>query len=141
MTLQTLRRSSLLYWLSPKRYILSDYDWEEFSLEFWSWMEYEWRQDAWNGMKDTVQYPEDTIESGSGDCEDYTLVALSCLHETTDHDLRLVAMYTWELPPLGHLVLYDETEEVVYSSGDIEYKPLADFFTQSKYDVAFHRKI
>lgn len=39
--------------------------------------EFDWRQDAWNGLRDTVDPVAGVLETASGDCDDYAVVVAS----------------------------------------------------------------
>jgi len=131
-------RLSAFFYLWPHRFIESC-DWQEKeSLVSWSINTYDWRQDDWNGMKDTVQRPQKTWESGAGDCDDYALVVASYLANTTDNTLHVCALYTIGS---GHMVIYDETEERVYSSGVVLSQTLSEYKSKSKYGTVFTQNV
>lgn len=133
-------RLTLFYFLSPRLYIDDDFNWTDFDMRRWSEQEYDWQQDDWNGLKDTVQRPTDTLRTGRGDCDDYSLVALSWLDSTTDHRLYLSILYSLSHRQ-GHMVTYDATDETVYSSGEVLDMTLDEYELQSPYSWRMDRKI
>lgn len=109
-----LRRLTIHAFLRPRAFLEKDFKWDDFDIERWSEREYEWEQDPWFGLRDTVSMPSDVIRSGRGDCDDYAFVAASYLDATTDHDIKIVVQTDGRV---WHMVCYDATEERVYSSG------------------------
>lgn len=126
--------------LRPQRYLETDRDWSDFDFDVWSYKTYDWEQDDWNGLKDTVQTVTLTIETGAGDCDDYALVAASYLKSETNHDCEIVALYS-KFFRRGHLIVYDISDETVYSSGSIFDKTLDEYVARSAYHWTINRKI
>jgi hypothetical protein len=135
----TLRRWTPLTFLAPNRYVDTDDWWEDFDLEAWSRSEYEWTADTWNGFADFAQRPRDCVSSGSGDCEDYALVALSWAVAHGREDTGLA--FCWDLPypwPT-HVIAFDS--ERVYSSGRITTTSVTDWVDGSTYSGSLRRRV
>lgn len=132
-------RPTALYVLMPRWFLDTDFNWMDFDIEAWSEDEYVWDQDPWSGLWDTVDEPERVLEE-YGDCDDYSVVALSYLDSTTDHELHLVVLYSLR-PLVGHVVAYDATTETVYSSGDIIDKHIDEYLADTTYSWKTHRKL
>lgn len=113
----------------PKRYIDTEYPWEQFSLKSWN---YDWREDPWGGLWDTLKPPAETVQDGRGDCEDYAFVVLSALYAESDSvDMGLIVCgKKWRGP--SHVAAYGIGH--VYSSGDVFYGTPEEWLAQSKYD-------
>lgn len=127
-----------LLYAAPNRYIDTDYDWPDFDLEHWSTETFTWESDGWMGLRDTVQPPTQTIETGCGDCDDYALVALSYL-AYWDVSCNLAFLYNVGWPPGGHVIAYTQTK--TYSSGVIRRERAQDFKARSDYNVMLTRSV
>lgn len=134
-----IRRLTIWFVLAPRRF-LSDDGRIRFTLDWWSREIYEWEQDDWNGLKDYVQRIETTVETGTGDCDDYALTALDYLHRNTNHEIELVIAYRlWK--PQGHLLVYDVTEERTYSNGNIRDEPISEYRKREDYGWYWRRRV
>jgi len=100
---------------------------------------YEWTRDPWNGVVDFAQHPQETVDSGQGDCEDYALVAVSW---AVAHGRQGIGLgFCWELPyPWPrHVIAYDD--ERVYSSGHVSEKNVDEWIDDSKYRFVVQRRV
>jgi hypothetical protein len=111
--------------------------WQAFDIESWSEREYRWVQDDWNGMKDTVQAPSQTVIDGTGDCDDYAAVAATYLWHNTDRTIVFAYMYDIGIPVTGHMVTYDG--ERVFSSGVIRHTDPRAYADAHGYDICMTR--
>lgn len=135
-----IKRWSVFYLLVPHRYLDTGRDWSDFNLEEWTDNTYTYKKDEWGQKKDYVQYMDHMLVEGTGDCEDYSFVCASYLLSETDHELTLVSCYS--LPDfIGHVLLYDSTDEVIYSSGSITNETLDEYKERTIYDVFFTRSL
>lgn len=126
-------------YLFPGRYVEPGSDWESFDLESWASEFYDWKQDAWNGLRDFAQRPAKTVDKAKGDCEDFALVAASWAL-SNDHDevgLAFCLGETWPIP--RHVIAYDT--ERVYSSGSITKESVAEYIDRTKYSRALKRDL
>lgn len=137
--LDWIGRLTVWMFVDPDRYVDRGKFWSGFDLEQWSEYVYDWKQDSWDGLKDTVSDPRVVVETGRGDCDDYANVAVSTLLEQTDGFVGLAFMSTLAANPTGHVVAYTDTH--VYSSGEIYEGSLNDFMRQSQYDVKICRTV
>jgi len=97
---------------------------------------YDWKQDPLNGLLDHAQKPSTTIETGTGDCVDYSFLVLSTKKD--EKDIYLVTCLNKFLFP-RHMVVWDG--ERVYSSGVIYEKTLDEYIDDSKYEYSVKRKV
>lgn len=112
------------------RSAVADLDIEAFSRRF------DWRQDKWDGFHDTIRPVAKTIDTETGDCEDYALVAASwCLA----HDRPVRLGLCFEGWALSHVVAVDA--ERVYSSGALWNTDLDTYIEDSKYDSVLQRRV
>lgn len=139
--LRLIRRWSSWWLIFPRRYIDTDYPWENFDLEEWS-KDFEWELDPWDGVYDHAQYPAETVEKGSGDCVDYAAVAASYLYATTDHELTLCYHAGRKGRSVqAHMTIFDETAGTLYSSGRIREMTPDEYNEGRVYSRLFTRKI
>ena len=122
--------------LAPTRYVRYSRWWSRFDLEGWSQEEYEWVEDGWNGLKDFATRPEETINTNTGDCEDYALVAASVLHS---RDLPTYLTFCWNWSGTMHMVAH--TPNYVYSSGNILEKDIEQYIEDSEYTHSITRHV
>jgi hypothetical protein len=131
-----LRNWTTLVFLFPRHY--ADESLKHVDIEHWS-DEYEWRQDPWNGIKDFMRPPAETLEHASGDCEDYAMVVVS--HHVAN-DIPVWVAVCWvegDIIP-SHFVAYDEDN--VYSSGTIyEDTTLEEYLPQEEYKRTLSRRV
>lgn len=132
-----LTRPSLLVFARAARYLDTEYDWDSFDLRRWSDEEYTWRQDPWNGMRDFVQPPRETIRTGEGDCDDYALVAASWAAATDRDGLGMAVCGRG--PGLHHMLAFDD--EHTYSSGDVEAQTPGEYLDGSRYTWIYTRRV
>lgn len=85
----------------------------------WSVDDYTYNSDeGWWLFGDWIQTPNDTIERGTGDCEDYAIIAASWAIENNVGNPRLAWLWEGWWPPYPkHVVAY--TDDIVFTSGDI----------------------
>jgi len=132
-------RWSAVAFLWPRRYIdvdaVVDINLEAFSDR------YSWRQDAWNGLRDIAKPVSETVADERGDCEDYALVAASCLLRRGADDVHIAACFkrVWGVPVPRHVVAIGG--DAVYSSGIIHEMSLEEYLGQSDYWFALRRSV
>lgn len=114
MSLLPFSRPTPLFILAPSRFLDSQAA-AYLDIETWS-DNFEWERDDWGGFKDTVTPVAETIETQTGDCDDYAAVVASWA-VARDRDVSL--LLCWErgsrLPVPDHIAVVDN--ESVYSSG------------------------
>lgn len=93
----------------------------------WRWSEYDWSQDAFNGYADVVQPVKQTVETGTGDCDDFAFVAASWgLAQGKDVAIGIVGIRRYGIPLMQHIVTeFDGT--VIYSNGEQIYGSIEDY--------------
>lgn len=122
------------YFLDPEAYIDTDEAWAEFDLERWTEEVYTYERDDWNGLKNVAQDPVETVRSGTGDCEDYALVALSWLHARGVDEAGMAVYYHGE-DAFGHALAYGPDR--LYSSGAIYEGTPESYHERSSYSLLF----
>ncbi|ELZ37082.1 hypothetical protein C471_13506 [Halorubrum saccharovorum DSM 1137] len=134
-----LRRWTPFTFVAPDRYVGRDDRWDAFDIEEWSASEYDWTQDPWNGLSDFAKRPDECVDAGRGDCEDYALVALSWAF-ANDRD-GIGIGFCWDLPwPWPrHVIAFDD--ERVYSSGEITEESVGEWKADSKYAFVLKRRV
>lgn len=132
-----LRRPSFLVYLRTRRYLDGSFDWQDFDFEAWSEEEYTWRQDPWNGVRDFVQRPAETVETGRGDCDDYALVAASWADAVGRDGLGMAVCGNGVLP--RHMLAFDADR--VYSSGNVRDGGLGDYLRDADYSWIYAREL
>ncbi|MFC6990094.1 hypothetical protein ACFQJD_17815 [Haloplanus sp. GCM10025708] len=130
-------RFSLLVFFLTRRYLDTAYDWDRFDIEEWSRNRYEWTQDPWNGLNDFVQEPATTIETGTGDCDDYALVAASWATAVGRDGVGLGLCGRG--PRIRHMIAFDADRS--YSSGDIYSTGPGAYLDRSEYTWIYTRRI
>lgn len=122
--------------LFPRRYLDLDYPWHQFSITAWN---YDWREDPWGGLWDTLKPPAETVQDGRGDCEDYAFVVASalCADSSVDHVELVVAGKKWRTP--SHVAVYADGR--MYSSGQVTYGRPSDWLARTHYDWVVTRKL
>jgi hypothetical protein len=126
--------------LWPERYVDDDVDlWSAFDIEAWSRRGYEWVEDDWNGFLDFARRPHETLASGTGDCEDYALVAASWALANDRPGVGLAVCWEWPYPWPRHAIAYDD--ERVYSSGYITEESVEEFNEREGYLFALRRPV
>lgn len=121
--------------LYPKAFISGSWEIRRLNLKTWSEEDYEYQSDL--KYRDFAKPPERTIEQGSGDCEDYALVAASWAYTRKRPVTIAFVGKSKELP--SHVVAYDG--ENVYSSGEIIRGDIEEFIEESEFDYSIKRKI
>lgn len=154
MDLGAVRRWTGVLYASPERFIDTTYDWDSFDLEEWSQEEYTWEPDEWYGFKDLAKPPAETIETGSGDCDCYAVVAMNARYHDDADGLGLGFLYRFPPAPdsdagfleglakrleVGHAIAYDD--ERVYSSGHITEETPEEFKEREGYSVLLRRDL
>ena len=134
-----LRRWTPLLFLRPAPYVDVDEFWSGFDLDAWADETYEWNPDPWNGVRDFVQPPRETVDGGRGDCEDFALVALSWARAQDRDGLGLGFCWAWPYPWPTHAIAFDE--ERVYSSGERFEGAVDEWLDQSDYDYVLTRRV
>lgn len=134
-----LSRWTPLVVLFPERYLSDDDLWRYFDLETWSRTAYEWTGDDWNGLLDLARRPHETLGAGTGDCEDYALLAASWALARDRPGVGLGVCWEWPYPWPTHAVAYDEA--FVYSSGEIREESVGTFVERSRYDYCLRRPV
>lgn len=132
-------RFTVFLFLRPKSFIDHEWPWDKFDLESWSENRYTWSQDDLNGLLDYAQSPNDTLNSETGDCEDYALVALSNIIDDDPEEAGLGFLYTAEFPPKAHVIAYDDKR--IYSSGQIREQSPEEYRNESRYDYMIKRPV
>jgi len=133
---------SWMVWSFPNRYVEESYRWRTFDLHDWSRNEYEWKADPPGLWNDRVQRPSDTVRKGTGDCDDYALVAASCSVSKGRRGVGLAVMghYNWGVPVPTHMIAYDRHE--TYSSGRIRHESPDEFVERDRrYDWVWTRRV
>lgn len=92
---------------------------------------FEWEQDAWNGLRDTVDPVETVLETATGDCDDYAVVVASWA-VANDRDPSLIVCKSGSNPLPLHVAVWDG--ERVYSSGEIYEAGPDEYLDESEYD-------
>ena len=133
------RRWTPFTFLFPGRYVDDDEFWTDFDLVAWSRTTYEWTEDPWNGFRDFARRPRDTVAAGTGDCEDYALVAASWLVAQGRDRVGLAFCWEWPYPWARHVIAFDG--ERVYSSGTISQGSVEEWVEDSRYAVSVSRRI
>lgn len=103
-------------YFDPWHFVEDDERWATIDLEDWSRRTYTWEQDPLTGLLDLTQHPETTYEDGTGDCEDYAVLAASVLVSRGTEPVSIGFVYrlrSW----YAHVVAF--TDGRVYSSGEI----------------------
>lgn len=131
-------RPSFLVFLRTGRYLDESYDWERFDIETWSEEEYDWRRDPWNGVRDFVNRPEETVETGRGDCDDYALVAASWASAVGREGVGMAVCGSSRVLP-QHMVAFDS--ERTYSSGTIHDCGPGEYLDGSDYSWLYARQL
>ncbi|MFW6152900.1 MAG: hypothetical protein ACOC42_00930 [Halobacteriota archaeon] len=72
----TLRRHTWLAWRYLDRFVEPEAIPDDFDIEAFV-DDFTWRQDPLRGLADYASHVDATLERGSGDCEDFSLVVLS----------------------------------------------------------------
>lgn len=134
-----LTRWTPLTYIAPEQYVDSADFWADFDLEQWSQTNYEWTEDPWNGFGDFARRPQDTVTTGTGDCEDYALVAVSWAIAQGREGVGLAFCWESPYPWPRHAIAFDE--ERVYSSGTIWDKSVDEWVEDSKYVFHVSRQI
>lgn len=134
-----LRRWSPLTIVFPDRYVDRSDRWTTFDFETWSDDEYEWEPDPWNGLRDFAQRPTETVETGTGDCEDYALVALSWAIANDRDGVGMAFCWETPYPWPQHVIAYDD--ERVYSSGHIRTETVGEWLEDSQYHLTLRRRV
>lgn len=134
-----IRRLTLWLYIFPCWFV-DDIDVDDWSLVDWSEGVYQWKDDPWNGYKDVVQPAAVTKRTGTGDCDDYAALVISYLIQTTDDELSLVFMFS-PLEARGHVIVYDETAQITFSSGNITGESLESYKERSSYRWFFERSV
>ncbi|MFD1686736.1 hypothetical protein [Halobellus litoreus] len=134
-----LRRWTPLTYLFPNRYVDRDPFWAEFDFEQWSESTYEWTEDPWNGFRDFAQRPAETVSRGTGDCEDYSLVAASWMVAQGREGTGIAFCWEPSRPWPTHVIAFEDGR--VYSSGNITEGTLDDWIADSKYLFALKRRV
>lgn len=125
-----LGRWTPLVAVAPTRYADPGAIPEDFDLL--EWVEtFEWRQDGWNGYRDVLTPPAETIERGRGDCEDFALVAASWALAEGRDGVGVAFCFPPRSPVPRHVVAYDD--EWVYDAGRVHTTSLADWLDGSRY--------
>jgi len=107
-------------------------------IDLQSWSDrFSWREDPWNGLRDTAQPVPKTLQSGEGDCEDYAFVAASKRIEEGCTDVSLGLRLD---PTPAHVVVHDGDR--IYSSGVISEEPDRDQYArESRYSHILWRNV
>lgn len=127
-----IHRYGPLVIIRPKAYVKENDRWAAFDLEEWTENVYDYRQDPLSGLVDYVNYPSETVERGSGDCEDYAVLAASCRLSSGADRVGIAACAAWRERTF-HAFAYDDTK--VYSSGEITEETPAEFLERTMYDT------
>lgn len=131
-----IKRATILFFLFPSLFTEEKSKWADFNLANWSREQYQWKQDPWNGFLDYVSKPQNVIDGGGGDCDDYALLASSCL-KSRHEEVQIAFCWNWKFNM--HMVAF--TEQEVYSSGSIIQKQIGDYISESEYTNYITREI
>ena len=134
-----LRRWTPLTFLAPGRYVDRDPWWAGFDLEAWADGTYDWVEDDWNGFADFARRPRETVAAGTGDCEDFALVAVAWAVATDREGVGLGFCWEFPTPWPTHVIAYDD--ERVYSSGHLVAGSVEDWLAGSRYDRVLRRRV
>lgn len=140
MNLKKAARWTPFVFFKPEKYIERGEWWKNFDFPEWSRNEYEWVSDGWSGYRDFAQKPSQTVQKGTGDCEDLALVAASWALENDRSPVRIG--FCWErwTPHPTHVICYDG-EGWVYSSGSISYDGVREWLSESDYKAITGRLV
>ena len=126
--------------LWPERYVNHDADlWSSLDIEEWSREGYDWVEDDWNGLLDFAKRPHETLADGTGDCEDYALVAASWALANDRSGVGVAVCWEWPYPWPRHAVAYDD--ERVYSSGRIIRESVEEYAERDGFAFCLRRPI
>lgn len=129
--------------VAPRRYAEGSGDearfWSAFDIEEWARQQYDWTQDPWNGFLDFASRPRETIETGTGDCEDFALVAISWALAQDREGVGLAFCWEFPYPWPRHVIAFDD--ERVYSSGNIVETSVDEWVESSKYEFSLRRRV
>ncbi|MFB6296013.1 MAG: hypothetical protein ABEH66_04130 [Halobacteriales archaeon] len=134
-----LTRWTPLTYVAPGLFVDDGEFWADFDLEEWSRTTYEWTQDPWNGFLDVAKRPRETVADGTGDCEDYALVAASWAAAQGRNGIGLAFCWETPYPWPRHAIAFDA--ERVYSSGSITESSVDDWVAQSRYVFSVRRRV
>lgn len=137
--LRKAKRWTPLVAINPKHFCSTSPRIEQLDIERWSEEEYAWHVDGWKGMRDWAKPPEQTIEEGVGDCEDYALVAASWELVHSNRPLYIAYMFDSWYPYPRHMVC--QANDLIYSSGSITKETIEEYTVRSEYDTFFRRRI
>lgn len=128
-------RPTVLGFVAPRLFTedVGEVDVETFS-EF-----FEWRQDRFGGLLDTIKPPTETLLDGRGDCEDFAWVVLSSWL-SLDRRQTVAVVSVWDFERMvGHVVVWDG-EWVVGSDGRFRTNP-REYARENGYDVGAIRYV
>lgn len=126
--------------LRPERYVSDDEAlWSALDIEAWSRRSYEWDEDDWNGFIDVAKRPHETLADGTGDCEDYALVAASWALANDRPGVGLAVCWEWPYPWPRHAIAYDD--ERVYSSGQVTEESVDEYAERDGYRFVLRRPV
>jgi len=133
------RRWTPLTYVAPGRFVDRDPFWADFDLEDWAAAEYQWNQDRWNGFADFARRPRRTVSAGTGDCEDFALVAVSWAVANGREDVGIAFCWKPPYPWPSHVIAFDA--ERVYSSGDVDRTSVDAWVDESDYVFTLRRRV
>lgn len=135
MALTDIFRWSVFFHAFPRLYLDTESDWSEFDIASFN-ERYEWDQDEWGGLRDTIQAPNTTRSVRHGDCEDYSALIASYLLSETDEPVSLGFVMDGRL---AHSVCF--TDDTVYSSGRVHDKTFEEYVADSRWGRVFVREL
>lgn len=136
LLVMVLRIPTVLFLLRPEKHLEPVP--EDFNIEMFNGMAYEWEPDPAFGLWDTAQTPTETIEKGTGDCDDYARLVASYLYYQTSLPVEIYALGRVGWPP-GHIIVSDGVR--IFSSGEITRESVEEFKERKGYTASFRSKV
>lgn len=112
------------FWFNPKKYIDKEAASQIENLHRWTDLKFEYQNDPYFGLWDTLNPVSKTIETETGDCDDIACVAVSWLL-ANQMDAYLVVSVTRK--KTLHMVAHDGF--VAYDSNEV--KPIEEYYKES----------
>ena len=112
------------FWLNPKEFVDKEAASEITNLHRWTDLKFEYQNDPYFGLWDTLSPASETIKTETGDCDDIACVAVSWLLKN-QMDAYLVVSLTDK--KTLHMVAHDGN--VAYDSNEV--KPIDEYYNEA----------